>query len=180
VALELLAGRRVPLHPQPLQPGHGTHNQYGPARDIEGSLCRRTRALDSLSAGSAHSDSDGLRTHLPRRRSWSESLLLVQLGHPLQSTTGLPTRGSSRLREVIRLLLAVHCQSVTGAGRRQLDPVSSTFLPHLRLSHPRVTGPARTAVSAGQIFTLARTPATMRHRDQPWRPGVADAPRPRS
>ncbi len=152
-----------------------------PARDIEGSLCRRTRALDSLPAGSAHLDSDGLHTHLLRRRSWSGSLLLVQPRHrdPPQSTTGLPTRGSSRLREVIRLLLAVHCQSVTGAGRRQLDPVTSTFLPHLPgLSHPRVTGPARTEVSAGQRFTLARTPATMRHR--PWRPGVADAPRPRS
>ena len=99
--MELLAGRRVPLYPQPLRPGHGTHNQYGPA-----------------------------------------------------------------LREVIRLLLAVHCQSATGAGRRQLDPVTSTFLQHLPgLSHPRVTGPVRTEVSAGQRFTLTRTPATMCNTD---------------
>ncbi len=63
-------------------------------------------------------------------------------------------------------MLAVHCQSATGAGHRQLDSVTSTFLQHLPgLSYPCVIGPVRTEASAGQRFTLARTPATMCNTD---------------
>ncbi len=59
------------------------------------------RPHDSLQASSAHSDLDGPRTHLPCRRSWSDSLLLVQPGHPHSRRRASPRR-PSRLREVIR------------------------------------------------------------------------------
>ena len=41
--LELLAGRRVPLHPQPLLPGHRAHDQHGPGQNFEDSLRSRTQ-----------------------------------------------------------------------------------------------------------------------------------------
>ncbi len=114
---------------QPLRLGYGTHYQHGPARYIEGSLSRRTRDLDFLPAGTAHSDLErSTHSYAPPTLS-DESLHSVQLGYPPQPTTGLTTWGPSRLRAVNRLPLAVHCQPVTGAGYRQLDPVTSIFLP---------------------------------------------------
>ncbi len=169
--MELLAGRRVPLHPQspatrPRDP------QSIRARPVHRGLTMPPDQGLRLPAGRLSSLRLGRSTHSHAPPTlWSESLLLVQPGHPPQPTTGLPTWGPSRLREVNRVLLAVHCQSVTGAGRRQLDPDTSTFLQHLPgLSHPRVTG------QPGQGFQPGK--------DLPWpgrrRPTLADAPRPRS
>jgi hypothetical protein len=170
---------------------------------------------------------------------------------PPLPATGLLTWGPSRLRAVIRLLLAEHCLPVDsdltgfpashaiwddhgpkaarseplfdllpkGPTRTRRTPGDFSVIPvqtptppsvqvlgsslrctvcqspepdagnliQLRrpfcrtsLDHPSPTRDRITSDrgSAGQRFTLARTPATMRHR--PWRPGVAVVSRPRS
>ncbi len=70
-------------------------------------------------------------------------------------TTDLPTLGPSPLQAVIRLQLAVHCQSATGAGRRRLDhdSVTSNLLQHL----PGLVPPSRDSDQPGLRHPAGQT-----------------------
>ena len=81
--------------------------------------------------GPAHSDSDGLALNCSSDVLECSAANSPTWTYPRCRRQASPRAGPSRLRADIRLLLAVYCLPDTGAGCRQLDPVTSTFLPHL-------------------------------------------------
>ena len=82
-------------------------------------------------AGPAHSDSDGLALNCSSDALECSAANSPTWTYPRCRRQASPRAGPSRLRADIRLLLAVYCLPDTGAGCRQLDSVTSTFLPHL-------------------------------------------------
>ena len=84
-----------------LRLGHGIPEHHGPARYLEGSLCRRIRDYVSLRPAQLTQTRMATHSNVPPTLS-SDQLLLVPLGHTPVAGDRPPHAGPSRLRAVIR------------------------------------------------------------------------------